>query len=61
IVDGKLVSMKLETEMGSNKFKYKGSINNWDSGLNGYTIRIIPKHEALINPFEDGLIHWFEG
>ncbi len=61
IVDGKLVSMKLETEMGSNKFKYKGSINNWNSGLNGYTIRIIPKHEALINPFEDGLIHWFEG
>ncbi|MCK4715844.1 MAG: alpha-glucan family phosphorylase, partial [Candidatus Marinimicrobia bacterium] len=61
IVDGKLVSMQLETEMGSNKFKYRGSINNWDSGLNGYTIRIIPKHEALINPFEDGLIHWFEG
>jgi len=61
IIGGKLVSMELETEVGANKFRYKGFLKNWDSGLNGYTVRIIPKHEALSNSFENGLIHWFEG
>jgi len=61
ISEGSFVSMDLETEMGTNKFKYKGTLNNWQSGLNGFTIRIIPKHQDLGNPFEDGLIHWFEG
>lgn len=60
IIDGELKSMTLEDRIDSNKFVYSGVINSWDSGLNGYTIRIIPKHPALGHPFEDGLIHWFE-
>ncbi|MDO9547466.1 MAG: alpha-glucan family phosphorylase [Candidatus Marinimicrobia bacterium] len=61
ISEGSFVSMDLDSEMGTNKFKYKGTLNNWQSGLNGFTIRIIPRHQDLGNPFEDGLIHWFEG
>jgi len=60
IMDGNFVSMKLERVSDSKKFIYKGKIKQWESGLNGYTIRIIPKHPALQHPFEDGLIHWFE-
>jgi starch phosphorylase len=61
IIGGKLVSMQHESDLGTNKYRYTGVINNWDSGLNGFTIRVIPKHEGLIHPFEEGLIHWFEG
>ncbi len=61
IYDGSYVSMDLVEEQGHNKFKYKGILSAWESGLNGFTIRIIPKHKDLGNPFEDRLIHWFEG
>ena len=60
IIDGKFSSMKFETKVDSKKYVYVDKINNWESGLNGYTIRIIPKHPALAYPFEDGLIHWFD-
>ncbi len=60
IVDGKCVSMKYEKSIDDKKFIYIGRIYDWESGLNGYTIRIIPQHPALGNPFEDGLIHWFD-
>jgi len=60
IVDGKFASMEFEKKVDSKKFVYIGKINNWESGLNGYTVRIIPKHPALAHPFEDGLIHWFD-
>jgi len=60
IMDGNFISMKLERVSDSKKFIYKGKIKQWESGLNGYTIRIIPKHPAMQHPFEDGLIHWFE-
>jgi starch phosphorylase len=60
IIDGKFSSMKFETKVDSKKYVFVDKINNWESGLNGYTIRIIPKHPALAYPFEDGLIHWFD-
>jgi len=60
IVDGRFSSMKFEKSPDSKKYIYIGEINHWESGLNGYTIRIIPKHSALAHPFEDGLIHWFD-
>lgn len=60
IQDGNFTSMVVEKILDANKFRYVGKIRNWESGLNGYTIRIIPNHPALEHPFEDGLIHWFE-
>lgn len=61
IVEGIFQSMALDHEMGTNKYRYKGQINNWVCGLNGFTVRVIPKHPDLGSPFEDGLIHWFTG
>ncbi|MCK9560037.1 MAG: alpha-glucan family phosphorylase [Candidatus Marinimicrobia bacterium] len=60
IMDGRFASMKFEKSIDSKKNIYVGEINHWESGLNGYTIRIIPKHSAMAHPFEDGLIHWFD-
>jgi len=60
IQEGKFVTMVIEKILSANKFLYSGKIENWESGLNGFTIRIIPHHPALQHPFEDGLIQWFE-
>lgn len=60
IRDGEIVSMQQIGEHQEHRFQYRGTIQKWESGLNGYTVRIIPKHECLVNPFEEGLIHWFE-
>jgi len=39
-------------------FLYKGEILCEASGQFGFTLRILPKHPMLINPFELGLIRW---
>jgi starch phosphorylase len=42
----------------SNKPTYRGEIECKDTGLFGFTLRVLPKHELLINQFELGLIRW---
>lgn len=37
---------------------YQGEIVCSNTGQFGYTIRVVPKHEVLINKFELGLIKW---
>ena len=39
-------------------YSYKGDVNCEETGQFGYTLRILPKHKLLINPFELGLIKW---
>ncbi len=39
-------------------YKYSGSITTRRSGQQGFTIRVLPKHPLLINPFEMGLVYW---
>ncbi len=39
-------------------YKYTGSITTRRSGQQGFTIRVLPKHPLLINPFEMGLVYW---
>jgi starch phosphorylase len=54
-------TVKMKIEAGRNKsgvYKYAGCIKPLYSGQQGYTIRILPKHELLINPFELGVIYW---
>ncbi len=40
------------------KFIVNSEIDCAASGQFGYTLRILPKHSLLINPFELGLIKW---
>lgn len=42
----------------SNVFNYTGEVECDETGHFGYTLRILPKHELLINSFELGLIKW---
>jgi starch phosphorylase len=39
-------------------YKFTGSITTRKSGQQGFTIRVLPKHPLLLNPFELGLIYW---
>jgi len=41
-------------------YKFTGSINCTKSGQAGYTIRILPKNNMMINPFELGVVYWAE-
>ncbi len=42
----------------NDSYKYTGSIKTKRSGQQGFTIRVLPKHPLLINPFEMGLVYW---
>jgi starch phosphorylase len=54
-------TVKMELDGKPNKpgdYKYSGCIKPMYSGQQGFTIRILPKHDMLINPFELGVIYW---
>jgi starch phosphorylase len=44
-------------EGSSNKFQVR--IECADTGFQGHTVRIMPKHEALIHPYRSGFIKWY--
>ena len=53
------VNMINVTKKNSNtRYTYRGEIECRDTGLFGFTLRILPKHDLLINQFELGLIRW---
>ncbi len=55
----KCVDMKhVPAENASDTFHYQGEILCSSSGQFGFTLRILPKHELLINPFELDVICW---
>jgi starch phosphorylase len=29
-----------------------------DTGFQGHTVRLLPKHEALVHPYRSGFIKW---
>jgi starch phosphorylase len=43
---------------GGPTFVFSGAIPCRASGQHGYTVRILPKHAALANPFMTGLVCW---
>ena len=51
------VKMKYVSKKGT-IYKYKGEIPCDTTGHFGFTLRILPDHPLLINPFELGLIKW---
>lgn len=58
--NGKLQKMEVKKELGDNKYLYSANINNWDSGLNGYTLRIIPNKDFLPETDRQKLNYWLE-
>ncbi len=57
LTSGQIVEMS-PVSNNENIYLYSGEIPNTITGLQGYTIRIIPKHNLLTNKFELGLICW---
>jgi starch phosphorylase len=37
---------------------FEGRVPCRSSGQYGYTVRVLPKHANLANPFEPGLVAW---
>lgn len=48
----------IETNTETGIHKFEGEIKCKDTGHFGYTLRVLPKHQLLHNPFELNLIHW---
>ena len=58
IINGKADSMNLIEENGNNIYTFQGTIRCEYSGLYGFTVRVVPRNENLVNQYETGLILW---
>ena len=45
-------------QMGDGTYLFEGFISSIHTGLHGYTVRVLPQHEDLSQPYEPGLIVW---
>jgi len=50
--------MAAEEADASGAMVFSGAIPCRTSGQHGYTVRVIPKHAALANPFMAGMVCW---
>jgi len=41
-----------------NVYRYQVKVECADTGFQGHTVRILPKHEALVHPYRSGFIKW---
>ena len=41
-----------------NVYRYQVKVECADTGYQGHTVRILPKHEALVHPYRSGFIKW---
>jgi starch phosphorylase len=57
IKDAHCTEMKALQQEG-NDWVYQVRIECVDTGHQGHTVRILPKHEALVHPYRTGLIKW---
>jgi len=45
-------------KISDNRYEFSGCLNCTLSGMQGFSIRILPKNELLNNPYVPGLIKW---
>jgi starch phosphorylase len=58
IVEGVVDSLLDIRHLSDGKYEFSGCIKCTLSGMQGFSVRILPKHELLENPFIPGLIKW---
>ncbi len=58
IDDGRIHTMSCCNTRESGMYTFVGAVPCWTSGLHGYTIRVLPKHEDMCNQFEPNLVTW---
>ena len=52
--------MELSIDLGNGKYEYKTTINIDNGGNYGYTFRVLPRHEMLLNKQDMSLVKWIE-
>jgi starch phosphorylase len=57
IIGARRTEMKAVNRM-ENSYQYQVRIECTDTGCQGHTVRILPKHDALVHPYRTGLIKW---
>ena len=57
-VSRQTVKMTPEKDMGRGWHLYQGEVMPDEAGRFGYTVRILPHHELLLDPHSLGLIYW---
>ncbi len=58
ISKGQAIAMNCTQSNGHGRYTYTGAIACRTSGRHGYTLRILPRHEDLSNPYEPRMILW---
>jgi starch phosphorylase len=57
IVNARLSEMRFAGQEG-NVYRYQVRIDCVDTGLQSHTVRILPKHDALVHPYRTGFVKW---
>ena len=57
IKNARRAEMKAVGQEG-NAYRYQVRIECEDTGFHGHTVRILPKHEALVHPYRSNFIKW---
>jgi starch phosphorylase len=57
IKNAKRSEMKAASQDGS-AYRYQVKIECDNTGFQGHTVRILPKHEALVHPYRTGFMKW---
>jgi starch phosphorylase len=57
IVNARRAEMKSGEREGE-AYRFQVRVECADTGLQGHTIRILPKHDALVHPYRSGFIKW---
>jgi len=56
--DGKALPMEQMDGMDANRIRYAVNMPCAASGRSGYTVRVLPRHEALARPLDMAMIRW---
>jgi starch phosphorylase len=58
IQNGSVTEMKYQEDLDGGKYLFEGTLSLNQTGLHGYTLRVLPSHEDLQSVYELGLITW---
>lgn len=58
IRNGNVSAMAYRGELDSGAYLFEGTLALQQTGLHGYTLRVLPYHEDLQSPYEMGMVTW---
>ncbi|RKU24873.1 alpha-glucan phosphorylase [Candidatus Poribacteria bacterium] len=58
IQNGAITQMEYREDLGRGKYLYEGTLVLNQTGLHGYTLRVLPSHEDLHSSYELSLLTW---